>query len=372
MKDAAHNSESTDGSSGGGGVGQYFLAAGLALAVGATAWLLTLPWGPDPCAPQSDLGQSEAYQRQLARNRGLEQEIERLQRALEGDPCQDMGNAAIPNPASPFPEGIGPENPAQGPDSRGLAPGRARDLADLLDHSVALVLVNFQSASDGERMQGVGSAFMVAPGLLVTNRHVVEERPSAGSVDSIVLVSKGFAEPKQARVKAMSQAGPTQRGDYALLEVDMAPADKARVLPLFLQPAKMDPVYAAGYPGSMVVQAAEEGGLIEHHSGPMITPGIISVVLGSSPPQIIHSARLRGGNSGGPLVDACGRVLGVNTYKAAIDASGEDATFNTLASSGVMAFLAEHNLRLTPATGRCQRNAAQPENQPDAEGGGAR
>ena len=48
----------------------------------------------------------------------------------------------------------------------------------------------------------------------------------------------------------------------------------------------------------------------------VLTKGTVSAVQNRerNTPMVLHSADISAGNSGGPLIDACGRVVGINTY----------------------------------------------------------
>ena len=63
-------------------------------------------------------------------------------------------------------------------------------------------------------------------------------------------------------------------------------------------------------------------------------------------PTIAHSAAISAGNSGGPLVDACGRVVGINRFiRVSVDQASH-AGF-AIASDDVLRFLAEAEPDLT-------------------------
>jgi serine protease Do len=128
------------------------------------------------------------------------------------------------------------------------------------------------------------------PDAVVTNHHVV-----AGARELRVISSDGRARP--ARVLATSR-----RLDLALLAVgeELAPAPIGRSARLRIG----ELVFAVGHPWGQpwVVTAGVVSGL-----GAVALPG-----RGGSEAYIRSDVRLAPGNSGGPLLDARGEVVGLN------------------------------------------------------------
>lgn len=93
-----------------------------------------------------------------------------------------------------------------------------------------------------------------------------------------------------------------------------------------------DAVYALGYPGSSdytqeTIYGATLPGGVEDVT---ITSGIISRFTTSSAlgdtRLIQHDATINGGNSGGPLIDSRGAVIGINTYKIGDSGNNVDSS----------------------------------------------
>lgn len=145
---------------------------------------------------------------------------------------------------------------------------------------------------DMPRIEGVGSGFIIdSSGLIVTSHHVVK------GADSVTITLQD-GRKLEARV-----AGADPKTDLALLEVDAAEAlpavefgdsDRTRI-------------------GDWVVAVGNPFGL-----GGTVTAGIVSARgrdIGSGPydDYLQLDAPINRGNSGGPLFDRSGRVVGVNT-----------------------------------------------------------
>ena len=134
---------------------------------------------------------------------------------------------------------------------------------------------------------GLGSGFALADGLIVTNRHVV------GQPRQVTLATW------DGRSLSADVAGIALDADLALLRVTGADLPVAR---LRAEPVTVGEVVAAvGYPG---------GGPATITTG-MVTGLRPATVAGERSEVIVTDARVRQGNSGGPLVDAEGRVVGV-------------------------------------------------------------
>jgi hypothetical protein len=177
----------------------------------------------------------------------------------------------------------------------------------------------------GERMGELvpvshGTGFAVSPTRIVTNSHVIQDAMQDDTLRIGVVPSEGKGGTF-ARIIAVSP-----RNDLALLEIGKG---TLRLPPLALAggvSGDLGEVIALGYP--MNVDLAQGLGIddIFRPQPPVKSRGFLS---GERPSRqfdsLLHTAPIARGNSGGPLLDACGRVLGVNSFGA--DSGGSDAEF---------------------------------------------
>ncbi|WP_114951881.1 S1C family serine protease [Sphingosinicella terrae] len=187
------------------------------------------------------------------------------------------------------------------------SPARADDISAAGRGVVRVVVMAFE---DGEPVDfGHGSGFAVAANRVVTNAHVVAlaaQDPKALSVVVGVVPSEG-AQAYRARVVAADPAR-----DLALLEFE-----QGSLPPLALYTGPLDDgsgVAALGYPGNVDLATAQSAGDYIVPLPPTRSAGIFSNVRPiNGITTLLHTANIARGHSGGPLLDPCGRVIGVNT-----------------------------------------------------------
>ena len=156
---------------------------------------------------------------------------------------------------------------------------------------------------DNNIFTGSGSGFFISDeGHLVTNHHVV-------NYCNITQVNY-FGKTGKAKVVAYDRIN-----DLALLETDITPKDK---FDISTQDAKLlDDIYVAGYPFGKAVSSSVK-----------VTKGVVSALAGleNNYALVQIDAAIQPGNSGGPIVNTNGDVVGVAVakldYKDALESYG--------------------------------------------------
>jgi S1-C subfamily serine protease len=198
---------------------------------------------------------------------------------------------------------------------------------------------------------GHGSGFAVGERRIVTNAHVVEMAARyPGNVVIGVVPSQG-SRSYAARLVAVDP-----RRDLALLEMRQGavPAATLYTGPL---PGGTD-VVALGYPGSVDLATAQSAEDYITPQAPTRSEGNFSNAREVNGVQaLLHTASIARGNSGGPLLDECGRVIGVNTF---ITRGQEgDATFAfAIAPAELGGFLDAAGQGFAAATDACAAGGA--------------
>ena len=177
---------------------------------------------------------------------------------------------------------------------------------DIASPGVVEVRAAFATA-DGSG-SGLGSGFVVSKdGYLLTNAHVVTQDGVDASSIVVVFRTATSSDRSQSRVDA-TLVGSDENSDIAVLKIDPAAAPPLRPLPLATGQRVLvgEPVVAIGNPLGLsftlttgVVSAT--GRNLRSPNGSVIPGGIQT------------DAAINSGNSGGPLLDSAGRVIGVNT-----------------------------------------------------------
>ncbi|MDP8995066.1 MAG: trypsin-like peptidase domain-containing protein [Pseudomonadota bacterium] len=242
------------------------------------------------------------------------------------------------------------------------APGRADDISAAARSVVRVVVV----AVEGDEIVGFGhgSGFAVAPNRIVTNAHVVALAVQYPKDVVVGVVPSEGTRSYGARVVQFDEAR-----DLALLEMVEGSLPP---VPLFLGPiADGSPVAALGYPGNVDLATARSADDYINPLPPTRSMGNYSnerAINGVS--VLLHTADIARGNSGGPLVDPCGRVVGVNTYITRGD-EGDSPFGFAVANRELAAFLRAAGQSFNAVTGPCvsmaERLAQEREREEEAE-----
>jgi serine protease Do len=171
------------------------------------------------------------------------------------------------------------------------------DVISKLSRSVVGIIGRLKESSEGYSSYGdnliFGSGVIYrSNGYIVTNSHVVADMESI-----VVVLSDG--KSYSARLKALDE-----ESDLALIKIDkgmLTPAEFGDISDIVVG----KPVVAIGTPLTFSLRNSASKGIISGIN--RSTDGEYSYIQ--------SDAAINGGNSGGPLVDMSGRVIGINTVK---------------------------------------------------------
>lgn len=282
-------------------------------------------------------------------NRSLEEQVARLRNALTGDVCA----VESPVPLLPFPA-QSPLLPAPGDPAPAPGDRPTPTLAQRLEETTVLVL---SPQADGLSM---GTGFLVAPGVILSNSHVVG---TPAPDRSIFVTGRALGGLQKAQLlNATPLSGSRERlntPDFALLKLTAGTSGNSPSLPLTVVAEKLNPVVAAGFPGFELQVDPKFAALLDKNEMSAIpelvlSSGEISVMRseGDAPTIIAHTAIVSQGNSGGPLVDRCGRVVGVNTLIRLDDESRRQGNY-ALGGNALVAYLRQHQIPVRVAENPC-------------------
>lgn len=296
-------------------------------------------------------------------NRALEERARRLEEALAGAVCTPEGDLVLPDGRRPdgllpidgggearlAPDALLPPSPQDvsvtQEEHETLADGtRATrrsetDLLSLIERQTALVLVSGSETASG-------SGFFVGPDLLVTNHHVVAPALAGGR---IVAINESLGGPREARVIAQDGPLETTGGDFALLKVDGA-SQPFFTLRSSEETMRLQNVISAGYPGIVLQTDSNFAALLSGDASAMPTTSVTNGIVNNEQDfptgtrVLIHNAAIAQGNSGGPLIDYCGRAVGINTFVRSGQFQNLDSELNinfnfAIASTDLLRFL---------------------------------
>jgi serine protease Do len=138
---------------------------------------------------------------------------------------------------------------------------------------------------------------------------------------------------------------PSPGNDLALIRV----RNDARLTPAAFFTGTVEDgsdVFAIGYPGGVDIAQGLNARDMLRPQVPVKTKGSISGGRSARDFEtLLHTAAIGSGNSGGPLVDPCGRVIGINSF-GTVSSGGDAEFFFAIANREVRTFLSRNKLTL--------------------------
>lgn len=181
---------------------------------------------------------------------------------------------------------------------------RERAVAQRMEASTVFILTD----------TGMGSGFIVGDGLIMTAAHVVNDDPED------ILVMNNQMQPTTATIIDYTDIAQDMGNDFAVLEFSPPRGANLPILEFNTSISRMDRVSAWGYPALIKEYDIRHAALMEGEfiGAPDVvyTEGVVNVIQQgvADYTTIVHSANIARGNSGGPLVNRRGEVVGINTW----------------------------------------------------------
>jgi V8-like Glu-specific endopeptidase len=230
-------------------------------------------------------------------------------------------------------------------------PTTAQDNLDVAAAGRSVVRVVVVSMMEGEPSGiGTGSGVAVAPDKILTNAHVVADAADGEAIIGVV--------PSEGRTRFTGRliAYEPQR-DLALIQITDGRVEPATVASGPVPDGAA--VAALGYPYSVdrARELSAEGFVTPQ--APVKSWGRVSGGASSQRfDTVLHDASIGRGNSGGPLVDACGRVVGINSFVS--NSEGVDAVFGfAVSTKEIIPFLRGAGVRPHVIALPCRTSAEQ-------------
>ena len=289
--------------------------------------LVMLLVGPVSCATAADASITNLLEIQRAKNALLEAELNHLRKGLTAHPRDMEKYLGTDLRSIPVPAQLQTHRD-------GASSGQSlRTMGELLEQATVLVLVLSKEGAN------IGTGFFVNQNTILTNKHVIDKKNA-----KILIVNQKIGAVVPATLRAVSF---NAARDYALLTIDAAKIPEVTPLRFSTNAQRTDKVSTWGYPFSVSLNdpqfQALAGGALSAAPEVVYSEGVISVVLAQTPPVIMHSAMISHGNSGGPLVNQQGDVIGINT-RITLDRDSYRQMGISLASSDIVTFLKDNGV----------------------------
>lgn len=230
------------------------------------------------------------------------------------------------------------------------------------------VRVEYNDATSVE--VGLGSGVLIGPGLVLTNAHVVNEKvPIRISIANDLLprtparvvalrydhneftsgtVVEYIANKiiENADIRDIDITPPQKNYDMAILSFVPPPGMRLPALAFARAPVRGESVIASGYPGRAARRDVDSTNAYASVSTTpqVLSSGVVTSLLDNKPRMIMHNAECSSGNSGGPVVNSRGEILGMQTWTSLPDDPSEYMAL-AIDSRDILPFLEANGVR---------------------------